>query len=79
MKSRAETRAAAIKASQTQARSLELLQLDTDRQALERWNGQLPPIQAKPGQTLVIPSGLVSALETAQPAGQPATGGKAGQ
>jgi regulator of protease activity HflC (stomatin/prohibitin superfamily) len=83
MKSRAETRAAAIKASQTQSRSLELLQLDTDRQALERWNGQLPPIQAKPGQTLVIPSGLVSALEAAQPAGQPsgqpAAGGKEGQ
>ena len=60
-----------------------LLQLDTDRQALERWNGQLPPIQGKPGQTLVIPSGLLSALEAAQPAGQPAgqpaVGGKEGQ
>jgi regulator of protease activity HflC (stomatin/prohibitin superfamily) len=67
VKSRAETRAAAIKASQTQARSLELLQLETDKQALERWNGQLPPIQAKPGQTLVIPNGLISALQTATP------------
>src|SRR5207245_8258291 len=67
MKSRAETRAAAIKASQTQARSLELLQLEADKAALERWNGQLPPIQAKSGQTLVIPSGLLSSLETAQP------------
>ena len=83
MKSRAETRAAAIKSSQTQARSLELLQLEADKAALERWNGQLPPIQAKPGQTLVIPSWLLSALETAQPekpaAGGPATNEKEGQ
>ena len=74
MKSRAETRAAAIKASQTQARSLELLQLETDKQALERWNGQLPPIQSKSGQTLVIPSGLLSSLAAAQPEKPPATG-----
>jgi hypothetical protein len=34
----------------------------------------LPPIQAKPGHTLVIPSGLLSALEPAQPE-KPAAGG----
>lgn len=81
VKSRAETRAAAIKASQTQSRSLELLQLEADRAALERWNGQLPPIQARPGQTLVIPGQLVSALESAQPEkpeGRSSSNGKEG-
>jgi regulator of protease activity HflC (stomatin/prohibitin superfamily) len=72
VKSRAETRAAAIKSSQTQSRSLELLQLETDRQALERWNGQLPPIQARAGQTLVIPSGALAALQAPPPEQKPA-------
>jgi regulator of protease activity HflC (stomatin/prohibitin superfamily) len=79
MKSRAETRAAAIKSSQTQSRSLELLQLETDRQALERWNGQLPPILARPGQTLVIPSGALAALQATQPEQQPAGRGSSNE
>ena len=34
-----------------------MLQLQADQAAIDRWNGELPPIQQAPGQTIVIGSG----------------------
>jgi prohibitin 2 len=53
----AQHQARQISAAKTQGSSLEMLQLQTDQAAIERWNGELPPIQQAPGQTIVIGSG----------------------
>lgn len=52
-----------ISAAKTQGSSLEMLRLQADAAAIEKWQGQLPPIQAHPGQTIIIGSSeLQSAL-----------------
>jgi regulator of protease activity HflC (stomatin/prohibitin superfamily) len=53
----AQHQARQISAAKTQGSSLEMLQLQADEAAIDRWNGELPPIQQAPGQTIVIGSG----------------------
>lgn len=60
------SKASGLKAQQTKGKSLELLNLEADIEALKKWDGQLPPIQAKPGQTIVITSETLRALQGGQ-------------
>lgn len=50
----AQQKARTIAASKTQGKSLEMLSLDLESQAIAKWNGKLSPIQPQPGQTIVI-------------------------
>jgi regulator of protease activity HflC (stomatin/prohibitin superfamily) len=65
-KATAQAKAAGLKAQQTKGKSLELLNLEADIEALKKWDGQLPPIQAKPGQTIVITPETLRALQGGQ-------------
>lgn len=62
IKAQAEAKARQIASSQTKDRSLDLLRLDADMAALEKWNGHLPPIQVKPGQTVIVSPDVLSSL-----------------
>lgn len=50
----AEAQSRKLSAAQIQGKSIEMLKLDTAEAALKKWNGQLPVLESKPGQTLVI-------------------------
>lgn len=54
VKAKAASQAREITASQTQSKSLEMLRLETYEAALKKWNGELPMLESKPGQTLVL-------------------------
>lgn len=58
----ANQKARQISASKTQGTSLEMLQLQADEAAIEKWDGSLSPIQQTPGQTIVIGSGEMQRL-----------------
>ncbi len=51
-----------LKSAQTQAKSLEILRLDSDIEAMKKWNGHVPPIKARAGQTVVITPETLQAL-----------------
>ena len=55
--------ASRLKSAQTQAKSLEMLKLETDIEAMRKWDGHIPPIQARPGQTIVITPETLQALQ----------------
>lgn len=65
VKATADAKAARIASARTAASSLTFLKLQVERQALEKWGGQLPPIQARAGQTVLIPAGLMAELAAA--------------
>lgn len=50
----AQQKARALTASKTVQKSLDMLNLELEAQAVQKWNGKLSPIQPQPGQTLVI-------------------------
>lgn len=54
IRAEAASKARNITAAQTQGKSMEMLKLDAAEAALRKWNGQLPILESKPGQTLVI-------------------------
>jgi len=62
-KAQAEAQAARLKAQQTKGKSLELLNIEADIQALQKWNGHLPPIETRPGQSLFISGDLLRELQ----------------
>lgn len=62
VKARAENEANRLTSAVTSERSLELLKLETELAAIERWDGRVPPIQPRPGQTLVISPDLLNSL-----------------
>ncbi len=62
IKAQAQAKAQQIASSQTKDRSLDLLRLEADMAALEKWNGHLPPIQVKPGQTVIVSPEVLSSL-----------------
>jgi regulator of protease activity HflC (stomatin/prohibitin superfamily) len=51
-----------LKSAQTQAKSLEILKLDSDIEAMRKWNGHVPPIKSRPGQTVIITPDTLRAL-----------------
>lgn len=54
VKAEAEQRARTVTASGTQQKSLDMLNLELEQQAIEKWDGHLSPIQPQPGQTIII-------------------------
>lgn len=58
----ANQQAAALAATQTKDRSLELLRLEATQAAVEKWDGHLSPISPKNGQTLFLPSDLLKGV-----------------
>lgn len=62
VKGRAQADAALLSASQTQARSLQLLRLDSAESAIEKWDGRLPAITPKSGQTVIVTQDLLQQL-----------------
>jgi regulator of protease activity HflC (stomatin/prohibitin superfamily) len=59
----AAAQASALSASKTEQRSLEMLQLEADREAIKKWNGQLPVAQARPGQTIFIDKSMLEMMQ----------------
>jgi len=55
--------ASRLKSAQTQTKSLEMLKIDTDIEAMRKWDGHIPPIQAKPGQTIIITPEALATLQ----------------
>lgn len=60
VRAEAASKAREISASQTQNKSLEMLRLEIYETALKKWNGELPMLESKPGQTLVLGRDLLS-------------------
>ncbi|MBN8689787.1 MAG: hypothetical protein J0L72_03230 [Armatimonadetes bacterium] len=58
----AESKARNLQATTTKEKSLELLELELQEQAVDAWNGQLPKIQSQPGQTVVITPEALAAM-----------------
>lgn len=63
IKAQAQAKAQQLASAQTKDRSLELLRLEADQAALEKWNGHLPPVQIKQGQTVVVTPEMLSAVQ----------------
>jgi regulator of protease activity HflC (stomatin/prohibitin superfamily) len=62
IKASAQAKAQQLASSQTKDRSLDLLKLEADEAALEKWNGHLPPIQTRPGQTVIVTPDVLNTL-----------------
>ena len=62
VKGEAQAKAAILSASQTQSRSLELLKLEAAETAIGKWNGHLPAISPKSGQTIIVTQDLLQQL-----------------
>jgi hypothetical protein len=58
----ANAEATKISSSQTKDRSIELLRIQAEAEAINRWNGELPPISPKSGQTIVLTPDELSSL-----------------
>jgi regulator of protease activity HflC (stomatin/prohibitin superfamily) len=54
VKAESEAHARALSAAQTQQRSIDMLKLQAAEEAIQKWNGELPMYESKPGQTIVI-------------------------
>jgi hypothetical protein len=54
VKNESEAQAQNLSAATTKDRSIELLKLEAQRAAIEKWNGSLSPVSPRPGQTIVI-------------------------
>lgn len=60
VRGQAEAQARTLTAAQTQDKSVQMLRLDLESQAIDKWaqaGGHLSPIVARPGQTLVVGTG----------------------
>jgi hypothetical protein len=64
IKAKAESKARTLASAQTKDRSLDLLRLEADMEALEKWDGHLPPVQVKQGQTVIVTPDVISAMRS---------------
>lgn len=62
VRAQAEAESRKVSAAQVQGKSIEMLKLDTAEAALKKWNGQLPVLESKPGQTIVIGQDVMSGM-----------------
>jgi regulator of protease activity HflC (stomatin/prohibitin superfamily) len=62
VKNEADSQAQTLSAATTKDRSIELLKLEAQKAAIDKWNGSLPPISPRPGQTIVITPEAISRL-----------------
>lgn len=63
VRAKAEADSRRVSAAQVQGKSIEMLKLDTAEAALKKWNGQLPVMESKPGQTIVIGRDMLTGTE----------------
>jgi regulator of protease activity HflC (stomatin/prohibitin superfamily) len=54
VRAQAEAEARKVSAAQVQGKGIEMLRLDATEAALKKWDGRLPILQSKPGQTIII-------------------------
>ncbi len=54
IQAQAQAESRRLSAAQVQGKSIEMLKLDAAEAALKKWNGELPILESKPGQTIVI-------------------------
>ena len=54
VRAEAAQKARTLTASKTQAKSLTMLNLELEQEAIKKWNGHLSPIQPQSGQTIVL-------------------------
>jgi hypothetical protein len=62
----AQAEAAKLTGSTVVQKSLDQLQLQADEEAIERWDGHLPPIRTGNGQTVIVDSNLVRMMQGQQ-------------
>lgn len=62
VKGEANAAAAVMTASEAKDRSIELLRLETAELAIEKWDGALPAISPKTGQTIVMSQDLIQKI-----------------
>lgn len=62
VKAKAQNEAQKLTAATTKGKSLELLSLEADIEGLKKWDGQMPAIQTKPGQTVIVTPDLLSQM-----------------
>jgi hypothetical protein len=63
IKATAQAKAQQVASAQTKDRSLDMLRMEADNAALEKWNGHLPPIQLKQGQTVIVTPEMLTAVQ----------------
>lgn len=62
VQAQAQAESRRVSAAQVQGKSIEMLKLEATEQALKKWNGQLPLLESKPGQTIVIGRDVLSSM-----------------
>ena len=62
VKGEANATASVMTASEAKDRSIELLKLEMAESAVEKWDGNLPPVSPKSGQTIVLTQDLLRQL-----------------
>ena len=62
VKGEANAQASKLTADQAQSRSMDLLRLESAEAAIEKWDGALPPISPKSGQTIILSQDLLKQL-----------------
>jgi hypothetical protein len=62
VKSNAMAEAQQIAGSQTNTRSAEMLRLESDLRWLDKWDGRLPAVQSRAGQSLFLSADMLNAL-----------------
>lgn len=62
VKGEANAQASQMTAAEAKDRSMDLLQLETAEAAIDKWDGALPPISPKSGQTIVLTQDLLNHL-----------------
>ncbi len=63
VKNQAEAQAQKLAAAQTSGKSLSFLAIEANKAAIAKWNGQLPFINIKQGQTVIVDRGLLDMLK----------------
>jgi len=67
----AKMTAAQLTSSTTVEKGLEQLQLQADEEAVERWDGHLPPLRMGSGQTMILDGSTIAALNQRSSAATP--------
>jgi len=62
VKNKAESQAQKLAAAQAGGKSLSFLAVEANKAAIEKWNGQLPLINVRSGQTVIVDRGLIELL-----------------
>ena len=62
VRAQAEAESRKVSAAQVQGKSIEMLKLDVAEAALKKWSGQLPVLESKPGQTIIVGQDMMNGM-----------------